>query len=170
MAFFSGFSLKGEEILFVDYSDKSDFTVSGFSLGAIKACEYAFTSKVRIDKVQLFSPAFFHDKDAKFKRLQELHFKKDKAQYCHNFLNNIAAPSSIDMQKYYHDDTSEHLHELLHYTWPAKMLQSLVDKSIMIEVFLGEKDAIIDAKKAKEFFQEFATVTWIKNAGHILKG
>ena len=39
----------------------------------------------------------------------------------------------------------------------------------MIEVFLGGKDKIIDVAKTKAFFQEFATVVMIKNAGHILK-
>lgn len=169
MTFFSGFSLIGEERLFDAYSDKSDFCVSGFSLGAIEACEYALSCETRIDKLQLFSPAFFQDNALKFKRVQELHFKKDKTLYTENFLKNIAYPSSYDMKKYYHDSEGEALHKLLYFIWTKKMLLHLRDKSIMIEVYLGEQDKVIDAQKAKEFFKEFATVTWIKNVGHILK-
>jgi len=35
--YFNGFSLQNEEILFQEYLEKSDFVVSGFSYGAIKA-------------------------------------------------------------------------------------------------------------------------------------
>jgi len=168
MTFFSGFSLQGEESLFEAYQTSSDFCVSGFSLGAIEAFEYTLASKRRIDKLQLFSPAFFQDKEPTFKRVQALHFKKDKALYVQNFLKNIAYPSHFDMTRYYHDSNSEDLHKLLHYEWSKEKLEELRARSIMIEVYLGERDKIIDAQKAKEFFKEYATVTWIKNAGHIL--
>lgn len=59
MRYFSGFCFQNEEALFEPYLIKSDFTVAGFSYGAIKAMEYAFTCKTRIDTLQLFSPAFF---------------------------------------------------------------------------------------------------------------
>jgi len=168
MTFFSGFSLAGEEALFDDYLEEGDFCVSGFSLGAIEAFEYTLKSKKRIDKLQLFSPAFFQDKELKFKRVQELHFRKDKAQYTKNFLKNIAYPSNYDMQIFYHDGSAEALHKLLYFEWSKQMLQELCVRSIMIEVYLGGEDKIVDTQKAKEFFQEFATVIWIKNGGHIL--
>jgi pimeloyl-ACP methyl ester carboxylesterase len=170
MPYFNGFSLEKEEELFSPFYEKRDFCVSGFSLGAIEAFEYACSHKGRIDKLQLFSPAFFQDKDRKFKRLQELYFQKDRAYYIENFLKNIAYPSTLNMQSYYHDrDSAEALHKLLYFTWSKTKLEALVEKSIMIEVYLGEKDKIIDAQRVREFFQPFATIYWIKGAGHILK-
>nr|WP_275856258.1 hypothetical protein [Sulfurimonas sp. MAG313] len=65
MKFYSGFSLSNDEILFKDYLKYSDYTVAGFSYGAIKAFEMALTSKTRIDTLQLFSPAFFQEKKRK---------------------------------------------------------------------------------------------------------
>ena len=169
MTFFSGFSLKGEETLFDTYRHHSDFCVSGFSLGAIEAFEYVLSSTRRIDRLQLFSPAFFQDKEEKFKRVQALHFKKNRALYIENFLENIAYPSSYDMRNYYHDSSSEELHKLLYYEWSREKLADLRDRSIMIELYLGECDKIIDVQEVKAFFMEFATITWIKNSGHILK-
>jgi len=74
--YFSGFSLKGEKELFKDYIIENDFTVSGFSYGAQKAFEYVLNTDNRVDLLQLFSPAFFQDKDKKYKRLQLMFFKK----------------------------------------------------------------------------------------------
>ncbi len=168
MHFYSGFSLKGEAELFDAYHDRSDFCVSGFSLGAIEAFEYVCNSKMRIDKLQLFSPAFFEDKEIKFKRLQELYFKKDKNAYVQNFLENIAYPSTIDMQHYYHDSSAEALHKLLYYTWSKEKLETLSARDIMIEVYLGLEDKIIDVEATKAFFLPFASVIEIKEVGHIL--
>ena len=86
--YFSGFCLKNEDELFDEYLIKNDFTISGFSYGAIKAFEYALVTQKRIDKLQLLSPAFFNDKDTKYKRMQLMFFKKDNKTYCENFLNN----------------------------------------------------------------------------------
>ncbi len=169
MMFFSGFSLSKEEVLFRPWIDEGDFTVAGFSLGAIEALEYTLHTTKRVDKLQLFSPAFFQDRDMKFKRLQTLHFKKDKKAYVENFLQNIAFPSDIKMQKYYHDSDIKALEKLLNYRWDIKMLEKLRKRSIMIEVYLGEKDKIINTIKAKDFFKQAAVVTWIKGVGHILK-
>ncbi len=169
MNFYSGFCLKGEEAIFDGYHDSGDFCIAGFSLGAIDAFEYACESEKRIDKLQLFSPAFFEDKEVKFKRLQEMYFKKDKAAYIKNFLKNIAYPSHLDMQKFYHDSKDEDLHKLLYYRWSKEKLQALCDRGIMIEVHLGRQDKIIDTKATKAFFQAFATVIMIKDVGHILK-
>lgn len=160
----------GESDIFLPYQDKNDFCVSGFSLGGIEAFQYACIARTRIDKLQLFSPAFFEDKDEKFKRLQEMYFKKDKDLYVKNFLENITYPSSVNMQKFYHDSDYEDLHKLLHFTWSKEKLQMIKEKGIMIEVYLGVEDKIIDVEKVKTFFQEYATVIMIKNSGHILKG
>jgi len=41
-------------------------------------------------------------------------------------------------------------------------------KNINIEVFIGEKDKIIDVKNAVEFFKKYAKVYFIKDVGHLL--
>ncbi len=169
MNFYSGFSLKGEEEIFDSFLDKRDFCVSGFSLGAIEAFEYVLNTKNRVDKLQLFSPAFFEDKDKKFKRLQLIFYKKDSDAYITNFLKNIALPLSYDMSSYLQKGSYEELEKLLYYAWDGKKLQEIKDRNIQIEVYLGEKDHIINSALAKEFFIEFATIYFIKNSGHILK-
>jgi transcriptional regulator of heat shock response len=166
--YFSGFCLENEEELFTEYSIKNDFTVSGFSFGAIKAFEEVLNSNTRVDKLQLFSPAFFQSKDKKFKRMQLMFFKKDAQSYCNTFLENIAFPSSIDCNKYFTHGTYDELDELLNYEWSEDKLQKLVDKGVKIEIFIGADDKIVESEKAKEFFVKYATVYYIKNVGHIL--
>ncbi|MGB5867332.1 MAG: pimelyl-ACP methyl ester esterase BioV [Arcobacteraceae bacterium] len=165
--YFSGFSLKNEQELFKEYLEKSDFIVSGFSYGAIKAVEYALDSHNRIDKLQLFSPAFFNDKDTKYKRMQLMYFKKDPKLYCANFLKNSNFTKELVMQ-YFEMGTYEELYELLHYPWTTENLQKIKNKNITLEVFLGAEDKIINAQKAMNFFKEFGEVYYIKDKGHIL--
>ena len=167
--FFSGFSLENEEELFKEYIMKNDFTVCGFSHGAIKAFKYALNPKTRIDLIQLFSPAFFQDKEMKFKRMQLMFFKKDKISYCNNFLQNISYPSSLKLNKYFKEGSFEELKELLFYEWKKEDLQALVNSKIKIEVYLGFEDKIINSNETSEFFKEFADVYYIKNVGHILQ-
>lgn len=167
--YFSGFSLKGEQELFEDYILEDDFTVCGFSHGAIKAFEYVYESSSRVDTLQLFSPAFFQTQDKRFKRTQLMFFKKDEDSYCLNFLENIAFPLKFKMNKYFTKGKFEELDELINYTWDEKKLQEIVDKGVKIEVYLGEEDKIVEAIKASEFFRKFATVYFIKEKGHILK-
>ena len=169
MKFFSGFCLANEQELFAPYLIRSDFTVAGFSYGAIKALKYAITCNERIDTLQLFSPAFFQDKDAKFKKLQTLSFSKNSEAYTQNFMQNITYPSSFDMQLYFKQGILEELSELLHYTWDEAALKALKERGINIEVCVGEKDAIINAMAVKEFFVPYATVYYFKRVGHILK-
>jgi len=167
--YFSGFSLEAEKEIFEDYIIENDFTVCGFSYGAIKAFEYALNSKKRVDLLQLFSPAFFETKDEKFKRMQLMYYKKDEQAYCNTFLQNISFPSKVNMKEYYKEATSKELNELLYYTWNKNDLFKLLEKGTKIEVYLGQKDKIIDTNSAKDFFKEFATVYYIKQKGHILK-
>jgi esterase/lipase len=167
VSFFSGFCLQGESELFKTYLKKSEYCVSGFSLGAIKAFEYTLNSNSRIDTLQLFSPAFFQDKDLKFKRLQTLNYKKNPQAYQEQFLKNIAYPFATDMKKYFKEDTKEELQKLLEFIWKEEELLELVNKGVEIEVYLGAKDKIIDSKKAYKFFKEFATVYFIKEGGHV---
>lgn len=169
MKYFSGFCFQNEEALFEPYLIPSDFTVAGFSYGAIKAFEYALTCQTRIDTLQLFSPAFFQHKDAKFKKLQTLSFAKNTQSYCETFLQNVISPSSFDVTPYVRQGTLEELNELLNYAWDEAKLQALMDKGIKIEVYLGEKDAIVDALTCKDFFVPFASVYYFKRVGHILK-
>ena len=169
MKYFNGFSLEKEEALFEPYLIQSEFTVAGFSYGAIKAVEYAFTCKTRIDTLQLFSPAFFEEKEAKFKKLQTLSFTKNPTAYCEAFLRNVAAPASTSMQPYFKQGSVEELNELLYYTWDSGKLLALKERGLHIEVYLGEKDAIIDALHVKDFFRRYATVYYMKRVGHILR-
>ncbi len=166
--YYSGFSLKDEKELFCDYLIENDFTLNGFSYGAIKAFEEALKGERRVDLLQLLSPAFFQTQDKKFKRKQLIFFNKDSKSYCENFLNNIAYPSSIDMKNYFLQGSYEELDELLNYVWDEKKLQELVNRGTRVEVFLGSEDKIIDSNKAKDFFVEYATVYYLKGKGHIL--
>ncbi len=166
--YFSGFSLKGEEKLFEQYLIENDFTVSGFSYGAIKAFEYVLESEKRVDTLQLFSPAFFQTQDTKFKRMQLMYFKKDAKSYCENFLKNIAYPLDTDTNKYFIEGNIEELDTLLNYIWEEEKLQKIIDKGVRVEIYLGGKDKIIDSSAALEFFRKFGTVYFIKEKGHIL--
>ena len=166
--YFSGFCFVNESELFDEYLEKNDFTVCGFSYGAIKAFEEVLNSNTRVDKLQLFSPAFFQTFDEKFKRMQLMFFKKDANAYCENFLKNVTSPTNQDISKYFNQGTIEELEELLNYVWSKEKLQKLVDNGTKIEVFLGGVDKIIDSSKAKEFFKDFATVYYIKEKGHLL--
>ena len=167
--YFSGFCLENESELFKDYIIKNDFTLNAFSYGAIKAFSYALNTKDRIDLIQLFSPAFFQTNDKKFVRLQIMFFKKDEKSYCENFLSNITYPSSFSCDKYFKKGSLEELEELLTYKWNEKKLQELLNKGVEIEVYLGEKDKIIDSSEAMNFFTKYANVYFIKNVGHTLQ-
>ena len=169
MKFFSGFCFQNEEALFAPYLIQSAFTVAGFSYGAIKAFEYAFTCKERIDTLQLFSPAFFEDKDAKFKKLQTLSFSKNSEAYTQNFMQNCMHPSHFDLQPFIHKGSIEELNELLHYVWNIEKLRALKERGVTIEVYVGECDTIINPISVKDFFVPFASVYYLKHVGHILK-
>ena len=166
--YFSGFCFFEESELFQDYIIQNDFTVSGFSFGAIKAFEEVLNSNNRVDKLQLFSPAFFQTQNEKFKRTQIMYFKKDANAYCQTFLSNVLSPLDLDISKYFKLGSIEELQELLYYEWSEEKLQKLIEKGVKIEVYLGGNDKIIDASKAQEFFKEFATVYYIKEKGHLL--
>ena len=166
--FYSGFCFKNECEIFKDYLEIGDFIISGFSYGAIKAFNQALESKARVDKLQLFSPAYFQTKDEKFKRTQVMYFKKDANAYCQTFLSNVLSPLDLDISKYFKLGSIEELQELLYYEWSEEKLQKLIEKGVKIEVYLGGNDKIIDASKAQEFFKEFATVYYIKEKGHLL--
>lgn len=166
--YFSGFCFYEESELFDEYIIRNDFTISGFSYGAIKAFEEALNTQNRVDKLQLFSPAFFQNFDEKFKRTQLMYFKKDANSYVQTFLDNVIYPSNKDISKYFKLGTIEELEKLLTYVWDEEKLQKLVDRGTIVEVYLGADDKIIDSLKVKEFFQKFATIYYIKEKGHLL--
>ena len=171
MKFYSGFSLKNEACFFTEYLDMSMYCVSGFSYGGLKAFEYTkaqISDGKRIDRLQLFSPAFFQTKQEKFKRLQELSYNKSKDKYLNQFLLGCFAPYSPEKIEQ-EETTSEQLHELLNYEWILSDLVALKSKGVVIEVYLGAEDKIIDVLGAQELFLEVATVTYIKNANHFLQ-
>lgn len=168
MTFYSGFSLTNDQHFFDAYLVESDYTVAGFSYGAIKAAHHAAHATSRIDTLQLFSPAFFQTKKTSFKRLQLSAFTHDRKSYILRFLEMCFAPcpvQEVDIQI----GESDQLDELLNYVWDEKLMNSIVDKGIRIEVYLGLEDAIIDAVGAKEFFLPYATVTSIQRGNHFLQ-
>ncbi len=167
--FFSGFSLENEQELFKEYLQDTQYCVSGFSYGAQKAFEYVLNTSKRVDRIQLFSPAFFQDKDKKFKRMQLMFFNKDAQAYCENFLNNCQEGSSNkQLELYFQMGNLEDLESLLNYEWDQEKLEQLKQKNIKLEVYLGGNDKIIDSKNAKDFFVNFGTVYFYKDKGHIL--
>ncbi len=169
MKFYSGFSLANDRVLFEDFLKESDYTISGFSYGAIKAFKEALDSKSRVDTLQLFSPAFFQDKSEKFKRMQTMFFLKDQASYLANFTASCFAPSLKDPRVNIHAGSAQELDELLGFVWKADELRSLQDRGVQIEVYLGAEDKIINAEAAKAFFLPYATTYMINHAGHTLQ-
>lgn len=167
--FYSGFSLKNEYYFFEQYLEKSEYTVAGFSYGAIKAAIYASEATKRIDTLQLFSPAFFQTKREAFKRLQMGAFLKSKEEYIENFLITCFAPYAVQEVELDVDASESQLRELLYFEWTRELMDSIVSKGIRIEVFLGLEDKVIDVQGAREFFLPFATVTSMRTGNHFLQ-
>ena len=168
MKYFNGFSLQHEEKVFDDYITKGDYTVAGFSYGAQQAFDHAYTSKDRIEKLILLSPAFFQTQKPSFIRTQLRYFEAGQEAYVKQFLSNVAYPSDINLSKYLKVGIKEELDALLTYVWDEKKIQEILDRGTTIEVFLGHEDKILDAKKAFDFFTPLTTTYLIKNVGHIL--
>ncbi len=167
MKYFNGFLLNNEQEIFKEYLIDSDMCVAGFSYGAIKAFEYVYNSKQRVDRLILLSPSFFQDKPNSYTRRQLKFFNHNS--YVKSFLENISYPSNKDMSRYYKEDNIESLEELLTYKWDKTQLKALQKRGVEIEIFLGSEDRIINSQKAYEFFEDFATIYFIKDVGHILK-
>ncbi|MEA3316253.1 MAG: pimelyl-ACP methyl ester esterase BioV [Campylobacterota bacterium] len=168
--YYNGFCLDGEKELFKDYIIENDYTIQGFSYGAIKAFEKVYSmlkENKRVDLIQLFSPAFFNDKDKKYKRMQLLYFGKDANLYSQNFLKNCGF-SSLNMDRYFKLGSKDELEELLYYEWDKAKLKELIDKNIKVEVYLGKNDKIISFENTFDFFIEFADVYVLNNKGHIV--
>ena len=169
MKYFSGFSLVGEEKLFLDYLTQTDYTVAGFSYGAQQALEYAYHSQTRIDRLILLSPAFFQTQKSSFVRTQLRYFEAGQEAYVQQFLANVIYPSTRDLEPYLQVGTKEALSSLLSYMWEEDKIQTILARGTTIEVFLGEDDKIIDSSEALDFFKPLCTTYLLKNTGHILE-
>lgn len=168
MRFYSGFALENDHIFFEKFLKKSEYSVAGFSYGAIKAVHYAIESNERIDTLQLFSPAFFQTKKESFRRLQMGGYLKDPEQYLKNFITSCFAPYPIAPMDF-GENNAESLRELLYFEWNCELMETIRAKGIRIEVYLGLEDQVIDVLGAREFFLPFATVTTIKRGNHFLQ-
>ncbi|MDR0664744.1 MAG: pimelyl-ACP methyl ester esterase BioV [Helicobacteraceae bacterium] len=167
MRFFSGFGFVGEAALFASRLPICDSprSVAGFSLGAIRACQYALETSSRIDRLALFSPAYFQDKDDRFVRLQLISYARDSAAYMRNFYANCGM---FDGRYANRDPQEGDLSLSLNYKWRLDMFERL--KNLSISVYLGGKDNIINADKALDFFSKTnARIVYIKNANHLLQ-
>ena len=169
MIFYSGFSLKEDEKFFSDYLIDKEYVVAGFSYGAIQAFESALKSDKRVDKLQLFSPAFFQTKNERYFKMQLGAYSADKDAYLRLFIDNCFSPALNDGSAVIREDRYESLKALLYYVWDEKKIQTLIGRGVEIEVYLGGKDKIIDAQKAFDFFTPFARTHLIKDAGHLLR-
>ncbi|MGA9046549.1 pimelyl-ACP methyl ester esterase BioV [Sulfuricurvum sp.] len=168
MRFYSGFSLTDDQHFFDPHLKHSDYTVAGFSYGAIKAAQYAAESHERIDTLQLFSPAFFQTKKESFRRLQMGGYFKDAERYLENFLTSCFAPSPVAPITL-GSNNAESLQELLYFEWTPELMETIRAKGIRIEVYLGLEDRVIDVEGAREFFLPYATVTSIRRGNHFLQ-
>ena len=170
MKYFNGFSLQEEEELFTPYLLNSDYCVAGFSYGAQQAFEYAYHAKERIDRLILLSPAFFQTEKPSFIRTQLRYFEAGQEAYVKQFLANVTYPSKLDLSNYLQVGTKEELESLLSYQWDTKKIQEILDRGTTIEVFLGNKDKIIDAQETFNFFSPLTPTYFMKDVGHLLKG
>lgn len=168
MTFYSGFSLLNDQRFFESYLRHSDYTVAGFSYGAIKAALHAANSTYRVDTLQLFSPAFFQTVKSSFKRLQLFSFASDPETYRERFVDGCFAPCEVqplDLKM----GTIDELEEVLYFVWDDLLLAKILEKGIRIEVYLGMKDHIINADAAHAFFLKYATVISMPQANHFLQ-
>ncbi len=169
MIFFSGFALKGEKELFTPWLIESDYSVAGFSYGAIKALEYASASKERIDHLLLLSPAFFQTRSKRYISLQLEAFSRDSKLYIKRFLERAAMPYQFDLHPYLGEASIDQLEELLRYRWDELKLRNIIEHGTTVEVVIADDDSIIDAKGALEFFTPLATATYhLRRGGHLL--
>ena len=170
MNYFNGFLMKGEETLFENLLVKGECIAAGFSMGAIKALEFAIEQKRRVDRLILLSPAFFHSTDKEFADRQISAWNRSADTYSSVFLKNCAYPSNLDLRPMLSDGSSDELRYLLEYRWDPEKISRLISRGVVVEVFLGSQDRIIDARQALEFFENAGAICYLfKEAGHILQ-
>ncbi len=169
MRYFSGFSLSGEQELFSEFLVDGEFTVAGFSYGAIEAFEYVLSTKERVDRLILLSPAYFQNRGEPFIRTQLRHFKLNRDRYIANFLKNVAYPSDIELDRYLKVGTYGELESLLRYQWSVDRFEELQRRAITVEIFLGGMDRIVDVEEPLKLFSKLSTTYLLKGRGHILR-
>jgi len=169
MKYFSGFSLHNEQELFDEYTLKGEYNVAGFSYGAQKAFEYVLNTDNRIDTLQLFSPAYFNDKHNEYKASQLKAFKLNQSYYIKKFIQHVVFPSNISLDKYMSSGTYEELNELLNYTWSIQKLQKIIDKGVLIEVYIGKEDKVVSSSQINDFFAHTCEIYKFNHCGHILQ-
>ncbi|MDE6886124.1 MAG: pimelyl-ACP methyl ester esterase BioV [Helicobacteraceae bacterium] len=167
MIFFSGFGFENESSLFSEFLEDANYNLAGFSYGAQKAIDFALASQNRINKIFLFSPAFFNNKDSNFRHSQIESFKKNQKFYMNFFLKN--AGFRKEWAKFLATPKLSDLESLLNYEFKKENLKTLTNKGIKIIVYLGDKDKIVDSSIAAEFFRKFGIVYFLKNKNHFLK-
>jgi len=170
MCYFNGFSLQDEEKYFSDYLLQSDLCIAGFSYGAQEAFEHVYNTKERVDRLILLSPAFFQTEKSSFTRTQLRYFEAGQEAYVKQFLENASYPSNFDLCANLKVGSKEELDTLLTYVWDKDKMKEILNRGTVIEVFLGEKDKIIDSKEAFDFFASLTTTYFMKDVGHLLKG
>ena len=152
MLYFSGFCFEGEREIFSHLPlEQDEFSLTGFSYGAIKAFKYALKSVregKRIQSLNLISPAFFQTQSPAFLKMQLLGFRKDSQNYVQNFLALCGNPNA----KYF----------------KAGRLEELTKRGVKINVFLGGSDKIIPPLEAREFFLPYSVVFFYKDFNHCL--
>ncbi len=169
MNYFNGFSLCGESELFKDILIDNPYTIIGFSYGAILAMEELKKRRDRVDRLILISPAFFNNVGEKFISLQLKAWDRDRDSYLKKFLKSVAYPSNISLDNYLKAGSKNDLEKLLKYRWSRDELLSFKESGVTIEVFIGEKDKIVNSKESLEFFKSCSLCYFIKGVGHILK-
>jgi pimeloyl-ACP methyl ester carboxylesterase len=169
MYYFNGFSLQNEEELFKDLLLEEAYCVAGFSYGAQKAFEYVYHSKERVERLILLSPAFFQNVKPSFIRTQLRYFETEEEAYVQQFLANVTSPSSFDLNAYVKTGSKEELEALLTYHWEEEKIQEVLNRGTVIEVFLAEKDKIIDTEEAYTFFSSLTATYFFKDKGHLLR-
>ena len=168
MRYFNGFSLRGEERFFREWLSASEHCVAGFSYGAQQALEYTYRTRERVDRLMLFSPAFFQTQKASFIRTQLRYFESDTQAYTAQFLKNVAYPSDTDLSSFLYEGSKSELEALLSYRWEQEKIEEIQRRGTVIEVFLGLEDRIIDPETAFAFFSRTAVCYKMKGAGHLL--
>lgn len=169
MQFFSGYSLREEVAFFDPFLKHTSYNVAGFSYGAIRALQFTLEATTRIETLQLFSPAYFCHRSESFKRQQLRGYRVDPSGYLSRFIEHCFAPY-MAQEVVITNDGPEALETLLYFDWPPAALQAVRERGVAIEVYLGGRDAIVDAEAARAFFTAFATVHYLKNANHFLQG
>ncbi|MUU52501.1 pimelyl-ACP methyl ester esterase BioV [Helicobacter pylori] len=170
MRFFSGFGFVNESVLFEEWLLKGAYDVSGFSMGAIKAIEYAYDEVLqqrRIHSLLLFSPCMLAHKSLAFKRLQLFSFQKDPKNYMDNFYKEVGLDAQLERFKKM--GSLEELEFLLDYKYSDPIIRFLLEKGVKIEVFIGLKDKITDIQALLEFFMPLVQVWQFKDYNHLLQ-